>query len=107
MIKKTVQEDETKNILKVKYFSEYNWTRVIGKIDLTVSSQPKLGVLPTNFLWAETKQGKKKDIYESFIQLILTIGKGPIPDVLGYRFIWILTPIILLYAWIPPAFECG
>ena len=76
--KKTVQEDETKNILKVKYFSEYDWTRVIGKIDLTVSSQPKLGVLPTNFLWAETKQGKKKDIYESFIQLILTIGKGRI-----------------------------
>lgn len=76
--KKTVQEDETKNILKAVYFSEYDWTRVIGKIDLTVSSQPKLGVLPTNFLWAETKQGKKKDIYESFIQLILTIGKGRI-----------------------------
>ncbi len=73
-----IQEDETKNVLKVKYFSAYDWTKVIGKIDLTVRSQPALGSIPTNFLWAETKQGKKKDIYESFIQLILTIGKARI-----------------------------
>lgn len=76
MVKSSVQEDETKNVLKADYFAAYDWTRVIGKIDLCVRSQPKLGALPTNYLWAETKQGKRKDIYESFIQLILTIGKG-------------------------------
>lgn len=75
MAKKIVKEDETKNMLKADYFAEYDWTRVIGNIDLTVRSQPQLGVLPTNYLWAETKQGKKKNLYESFIQLILTIGK--------------------------------
>ena len=78
MVKTSVQEDETKNVLKADYFAAYDWTRVIGKIDLTVRSQPRLGVEPTNYLWAETKQGKRKDIYESFIQLILTIGKGRI-----------------------------
>ena len=74
----SVQEDETKNVLKRDYFAAYDWTKVIGKIDLTVQSAPQIGVLPTNYLWMETKQGKRKDIYESFIQLILTIGKGRI-----------------------------
>lgn len=75
---KSVQEDETKNVLKAVYFAAYDWTRVIGKIDLAVCSQPQLGAIPTNYLWAETKQGRKKDIYESFIQLVLTIGKARI-----------------------------
>ena len=76
--KENIQEDETKNVLKAVYFAAYDWTRVIGKIDLAVCSQPQLGIIPTNYLWAETKQGRKKDIYESFIQLILTIGKARI-----------------------------
>lgn len=78
MARNTVQEDETKNVLKARYFADYDWTRVIGKIDLCVRSRPELGALPVNYLWAETKQGKRKDIIESFIQLILTIGKGRI-----------------------------
>lgn len=76
--KENIQEDETKNVLKARYFADYDWTRVIGKIDLVVRSVPQSGVLPTCFLWAETKQGRRKDIFESFIQLILTIGKGRI-----------------------------
>ena len=76
--KENIQEDETKNILKARYFADYDWTRVIGKIDLVVRSVPQPGVLSTCFLWAETKQGRRKDIFESFIQLILTIGKGRI-----------------------------
>ena len=76
MARKAVLEDETKNVLKLRYFADYDWTPVIGKIDLCVRSQPVLGAVPVNYLWAETKQGKRKDIYESFIQLILTIGKG-------------------------------
>ncbi len=75
---KKVQEDETKNILKRDYFADYDWTKVIGKIDLAVYSLPGLGVLQTPFLWAETKPGKNWDIYESFVQLILTIGKARI-----------------------------
>lgn len=75
MARKAILEDETKNILKADYFADYDWTRVIGKIDLAVRSQPLFGTLPTNYLWAETKQGKRKDLYGSFIQLILTIGK--------------------------------
>ena len=71
----SIQEDETKNVLKARYFGAYDWTRVIGKIDLCVRSKPRPGFLPTNFLWAETKQGRRKDIYGSFIQLILTIGR--------------------------------
>lgn len=73
-----ILEDETKNVLKAQYFADYDWTRVIGKIDLVVRSQPLFGSTPTNFLWAETKPGKKKDIYGSFIQLILTIGRARI-----------------------------
>ena len=75
MIGRNIQEDETKNMLKARYFADYDWTRVIGKIDLCVRSQEVFGAVPVNYLWAETKQGKKKDIYESFIQLILTVGR--------------------------------
>lgn len=41
------------------------------------------------FLWAEAKRGVKRDIYEQFVQLILTIGKNrrfnelEAPDYLG------------------------
>lgn len=75
MAKKHVREEETKNDIKAVYFSDYDWRKVNEDIDLTVQSQPQLGALPTTFLWAETKPGTKKDLYESFIQLILTIGK--------------------------------
>ena len=73
-----IQEDETKNKIRKEYFINFDWTRSIGKVDLCVSSNPQIGVPQVNYLWAETKQGTKKDIYESFIQLILTIGKGRI-----------------------------
>lgn len=75
---KIIQEDETKNKIRKEYFMNFDWTRQIGKIDLCVSSNPRIGIPQVNYLWAETKQGTRKDIYESFIQLILTIGKGKI-----------------------------
>lgn len=73
---KSIRESEVKNRIKKEYFANYDWTRVIGDIDLCVCSEPQLGIAPTTYLWAETKNGSKKDIYESFIQLILTIGKA-------------------------------
>ena len=72
---KKIRESEVKNRIKKDYFSDYDWTKVVGDIDLTVCSEHLLGT-PTTYLWAETKKGTNKDIYESFIQLILTIGKA-------------------------------
>ena len=72
---KEVRESEVKNRLKRDYFDSYDWTRVVGDIDLTVCAQPVLGEPQTTFLWAETKKGSR-DYYESLIQLILTIGKA-------------------------------
>lgn len=70
-----VRESEIKNRLKKDYFDNYDWTPVIGDIDLAVQSQPALGEQPVTFLWAETKKGVANE-YESLIQLILTIGKA-------------------------------
>lgn len=75
---KNIQEEETKNKIRKEYFAEFDWTRQIGKIDFTISSEPRIGEPQVNYLWVETKQGTRKDIYESFIQLILTIGKSRI-----------------------------
>lgn len=73
---KKIRESEVKNRIKKEYFANYDWTKVTGDIDLTVCSEPQIGIPQTTYLWAETKNGTKKDIYESFIQLILTIGKA-------------------------------
>ena len=71
----SIRESEIKNRLRSDYFSEYDWTRAVGDIDLTVCSKTDLGA-PVTFLWAETKKGTREDIYESLIQLILTVGKA-------------------------------
>ena len=71
----SIRESEIKNRLRSDYFSEYDWTRAVGDIDLTVCSKTDLGT-PVTFLWAETKKGTREDIYESLIQLILTVGKA-------------------------------
>ena len=73
---KNLRESEVKNRLRQEYFSDFDWTKALGDIDLTVCSNPQFGSQPITFLWAETKNGTKRDIFESFIQLILTIGKA-------------------------------
>uniref|UniRef100_UPI001968FC23 hypothetical protein n=1 Tax=Klebsiella pneumoniae TaxID=573 RepID=UPI001968FC23 len=50
-------------------------TQILGRIDFCISYNAKTLLQPINFLWAEAKKGNKADIIESFIQLILTIGK--------------------------------
>lgn len=50
-------------------------TQILGRIDFCISYNAKTLFQPINFLWAEAKKGNKADIVESFIQLILTIGK--------------------------------
>ena len=73
---KKIRESEVKNRIRQEYFSDFDWTKALGDIDLTVCSNPQLGSQQITYLWCETKNGTKRDIYESFIQLILTIGKA-------------------------------
>lgn len=75
--------------LKIKvrddYFPKFKMGQ-IGKIDFVISKTKEIDTdlfinleffdqFNQNFLWAEAKKGVNHDIYESFIQLILTIGK--------------------------------
>ncbi|EAJ8473650.1 hypothetical protein BKO81_00900 [Campylobacter upsaliensis] len=63
-------DKEQKAILKT-----LDSTQILGRIDFCISYNAKTLFQPINFLWAEAKKGNKTNIIESFIQLILTIGK--------------------------------
>ncbi len=73
-----ILEEELKNKVAKDYFSSYDGTQIIGKIDFCIAiPRSDNGLFETEYLlWAEAKAGTKKDIYESFVQLILTIGKA-------------------------------
>lgn len=79
-----LREEELKNKIAKDYFSAYDSTKIIGNIDFSVSKITdtlngelfNLEKYTQSFLWAEAKRGTKHDIYESFVQLILTIGKA-------------------------------
>ena len=64
---KTIQEEELKNKVREDWFAGYDNTEIPGKVDFCV------GHNSTTYLWAEAKRGVKRDIYEQFVQLILTI----------------------------------
>lgn len=80
---KSIQEEELKNKIREDWFSNYDNTEIPGKVDFYVGHDN------TTYLWAEAKRGVKRDIYEQFVQLILTIGKDrrfdqlEAPDYLG------------------------
>lgn len=86
-------EKELENKIREKFFShkEFDATKELGKIDFCVSYRTKILFQTIHFLWAEAKSGNKSDIIESFVQLILTIGKErtfenelpPLPAFLG------------------------
>lgn len=72
-----IKEEELKNKVARDYFADYDSTRIIGNIDFCIAIPQKEGDFEIeSLLWAESKRGNKKDIYESFVQLILTIGKA-------------------------------
>ncbi len=74
----TSREEEIKKKVAEDYFSAYDTTRIIGNIDFCVAvklSQPDL-FEQESLLWAECKRGARQDIYDSFVQLILTIGRA-------------------------------
>ena len=80
----TLNEAALKAEIQKDFFSDYNYTVELGRIDFVVAAhnvESKNAILFSeetllkSILWAEAKQGTTHDIYESFVQLILTIGK--------------------------------
>ena len=70
-------EEELKNKVATEWFASYDTTQIIGKIDFSVATAPHGPITETEYLlWAEAKQGTSHSLLESFIQLILTIGKA-------------------------------
>lgn len=71
-----ILEEELKNKIAQEYFAIFDCTQINGRVDFCVSlknTAPTLIETPS-LLWAEAKKGSS-NIYKSFIQLILTIGK--------------------------------
>lgn len=80
-ISTTIREEETKNALRDKFFQDYDATPILGDVDFAVTSRrdnPAQQELFERewFLWAEAKKGSSHSIVDSFIQLIITIGKA-------------------------------
>ncbi len=74
-----ILEEELKNQLRIDFFSDYDATPILGKVDFAVANKQTADFELFDrefFLWAESKKGTKEDILESFIQLIITIGKA-------------------------------
>lgn len=78
---KTIREEELKNKVARNYFYSFDNTQIIEEIDFSIAPKKEADKKDTEyFLWAEAKKGNKNDIYESFVQLILTIGKKRVFD---------------------------
>ena len=74
-----MREEEVKNKVRQNFFFDYDATPILGDIDFSVTvKQPAGDELSDReyFLWAEAKAGTEEDIYASFVQLIITIGKA-------------------------------
>ncbi len=77
----TLREEEIKNALRDRFFTAYDATPILGNVDFAVTSRrdkPEQTELFERewFLWAEAKKGSSHSLIDSFIQLILTIGKA-------------------------------
>lgn len=72
-----IREEEIKNQVAQDYFWFYNCNKIIGNIDFCVCMhQSQKELFEQDFLlWAEAKKGSS-NIYNSIVQLILTIGKA-------------------------------
>ena len=73
-----IREEELKLRVAKDFFANYDTTNILGNIDFAVAvPQNNPSLFDTEFLlWAEAKQGSNHNIYHSFVQLILTIGKA-------------------------------
>lgn len=72
-----IREEELKNKVAQDYFWIYDCTKIVGNVDFCVCMhQSQKELFEQEFLlWAEAKKGSS-DIYNSIVQLILTIGKA-------------------------------
>ncbi|MDR2839684.1 MAG: hypothetical protein LBV75_00235, partial [Paludibacter sp.] len=77
-----ILEEEIKNKVTQDYFSKFDCTKILGKIDFAVKQKTTVAALQTTslqdeqyLLWAEAKQ-KPTDICAMLTQLVLTIGKA-------------------------------
>ncbi len=80
-----LREEPLKSKIREDFFQKYKYTQ-LGNIDFVIAKHiTEKGSVSLfeefenddlkSLLWAEAKQGTSHDIYESFVQLILTIGK--------------------------------
>ena len=71
-------EESLKLKVAKDFFGRFDTTDITDNIDFMVADKNTTGVRKQKeyFLWAEAKRGNKADIYESIVQLILTIGKA-------------------------------
>lgn len=73
-----IKEESLKLHVGKDYFDSYDHQDILGNVDFAVAvPNAKAEMCDKEYLlWAEAKQGTSHDIYESFVQLILTIGKA-------------------------------
>ena len=82
---KKLKEEPLKSAVQQDFFNSYKYTQ-IGNIDFVIAKniveRGQTSIFDEfenddlkSLLWAEAKQGTSHDIFESFVQLILTIGK--------------------------------
>lgn len=75
-----LREEELKNKVARDFFHSFDNTQIIEEIDFSIAPKKEADKKETEyFLWAEAKKGRS-DIYKSFVQLILTIGKKRVFD---------------------------
>ena len=77
-----IPEEELKNKVAMEFFSGFDTTERTNNIDFMVALKNQPSDRKNYYLWAEAKKGNKSDIYASIVQLILTIGKAKLQDLL-------------------------
>ena len=84
-------EETIKNLIRQDFFADYDGTQCFDNIDFSVAVRHE-GLVPNEekeyLLWAEAKAGNKHKLFDSLVQLILTIGKArTIESVLPPKFL--------------------
>ena len=71
-----LKEEEIKNTVAADLFPSFNCSRILGNIDFCVQPKDEGPTLweTESLLWAEAKNGIRKDFAPLFAQLLLTIG---------------------------------
>ena len=77
----TMREEELKNKVAKDFFSGFDSTKINDNIDFWICPKNNFFTQSASYLWAEAKRGNKADIIESFVQLILTIGRKRLQNI--------------------------